>query len=305
MTDGMVFDIKRYAINDGPGIRTAVFMKGCPLKCWWCHNPEGQRTTAQLIFRSNRCKGTQACLAACPHGAITWKGGSLTDWQICDQCGKCAEACYSGGREIIGRKVSVDLLMAELLRDMPFYEQSGGGVTFTGGEPLFQSQFLREALVECKKHRLHTAVDTSGQATWSSFQGILPLVDLFLYDIKHMDAKQHIQYTSISNRKILDNLSRLAREKTTIIVRLPLIPGVNDDELNLELTASYLAALPHLQGVELMPYHAIGMAKYQALGMDYKMEDTPTPTSEQITGIEDLLASYKLSVIRHTTGRTL
>lgn len=305
MTYGTIFDIKRYAINDGPGIRTAVFMKGCPLNCWWCHNPEGQSPRPQLIFRANRCKGAQACLQACPLGAISWNESSITDWGTCDQCGKCAEVCFSGAREIIGRKVTVSELMEEIGRDIPFYDQSGGGVTFTGGEPLLQVRFLRDALLECKKQNIHTTVDTSGQTSWSNLLSILPMVDLFLYDIKHMDADKHVIYTSTSNRKIMNNLSNLAEEKAAIIVRIPLIPGINDDEQNLVQTAMYLASLPHLQGVELMPYHEIGVAKYQALGMQYKMGETPTPTNVQITSVEDIFSSYKLPVIRHPSGRIL
>ncbi len=305
MTSGMIFDIKRYAINDGPGIRTAIFMKGCPLKCWWCHNPEGQSLKPQLIFRANRCKSAQACLQACPRGAISWKDGSLTDWENCDQCGKCAEACFSGAREMVGRKITVDELMDEVMRDVPFYDQSGGGVTFTGGEPLFQAQFLREMLQASKRQGLHTTVDTSGQTSWTILESIFPLVDLFLYDVKHMDTQKHSKYTSVPNRKILANLSKLAAEKARIIVRLPLIPGVNDDPENLRQTATFLAALPGLQGVELMPYHEIGVAKYRGLGMRYKMNDTLPMNRDQINKIEEILATYKLPISRHASRRIL
>lgn len=206
---------------------------------------------------------------------------------------------------MIGRKVSVDELMSEIRRDIPFYDQSAGGVTFTGGEPLMQMQFLRDVLLECKKLSLHTTLDTSGQTSWANIESLLHLVDLFLYDIKHMDADTHTRYTSASNRKILYNLSKLAAENVSIIVRIPLIPGVNDDEQNLEQTAAYLRTLPQLQGVELMPYHDIGVTKYQALGMKYKMGDTATPTNDQIASIEDLFSRCKLPVIRHLSGREL
>jgi len=305
MSSGIIFDIKRYAIHDGPGIRTAVFFKGCPLDCWWCHNPEGQSGKPQLIFRSNRCKSSNACLDAGPREAITWKEGSVTHWDACDDCGKCAEVCFAGAREIIGREMTIHQLMAEVGRDIPFYDQSSGGVTFTGGEPMQQIEFLEEALHTCKEQQIHTTVDTSGHTSWKNISSILHLVDLFLYDVKLMDANQHIKYTSVSNRRILDNLYKLSSANAHIIVRIPLIPGINDNHENMELCGSYLAVLPHLDGVELMPYHEIGIAKYQALGMNYRMANTVSPTDEQISRVEELISGYHLPVIKHLSGRTV
>ena len=304
MTTGMIFDIKRYAINDGPGIRTAVFFKGCPLECWWCHNPEGQSGQPQLMFRSNRCNSSKACLQVCPRDAISWNDGSITDWEACDDCGKCAEVCYAGARELVGRKVTIDQLLAEIMRDIPFYDQSGGGVTFTGGEPIYQKEFLGEALLACKQQQIHTAVDTCGHSSWVNFKALLPLVDLFLFDVKIMDNNQHIKYTSISNRQILINLLKLSETGAHIIVRIPLIPGINDDNENLDECASFLSTLPSLDGVALMPYHDIGLTKYQALGMVYRLENTKTPTNEQVVEAEDLLSSYHLPVIKHS-GRAV
>jgi pyruvate formate lyase activating enzyme len=305
MASGMIFDIKRYAINDGPGIRTAVFMKGCPLECWWCHNPEGQNAKPQLIFRVNRCKAAKACLEACPQGAISWNDTSVTNWETCDQCGKCAEACMPGAREMIGRMISVEQLLMEIERDVPFYDQSGGGVTFTGGEPLQQMEFLRQVLQACKNLHLHTTVDTSGYTSAENLLSILPLVDLFLYDVKLMDAEKHARYTSVSNPKILSNLQKISRQGASIIVRIPLIPGINDDDNNLNQIGAFLASLPQLVGVELMPYHEIGVAKYQGLGMTYKLGSIVPPTTEQISKIEALFANYNLRVIRHPSGRVL
>jgi pyruvate formate lyase activating enzyme len=304
MSSGTIFDIKRYAINDGPGIRTAVFFKGCPLECWWCHNPEGQHSQPQLIFRSNRCQASKACIEACPLGAIRWDGKSITDWEKCDHCGKCAEVCYAGAREIIGREITVDQLMHEIIRDTPFYDQSGGGVTFTGGEPVFQTEFLFDALKACKRLAFHTAVDTSGHASWEAFERIHPLVDLYLFDLKLMEESRHRRYTSVSNQLILQNLSRLSIEGAHIQVRIPLIPGINDDRENICQSAEFLSSLPCLDAVQLMPYHEIGLAKFKSLGMDYKLINTRPAAREEIEAIESILIDYHLPVIKLNPGRT-
>jgi pyruvate formate lyase activating enzyme len=304
MSSGTIFDIKRYAINDGPGIRTAVFFKGCPLECWWCHNPEGQVSQPQLILRENRCKLSQACVEVCPQGAIVWDDRPITDWEKCDQCGKCAEVCYAGGREMVGRDVTADQVMAEVVRDVPFYDQSGGGVTFTGGEPMLQTEFLKETLLLCKEQHIHTAVDTSGQTSWENLHSIVPLVNLFLYDLKLMDESRHIKYTSVSNKLILKNLRKLVEAGAQIIVRIPLIPGINDDDENIKLCATTLARLPTLEGIEVMPYHEIGKAKYQSLGMKYKLENVQPPTEEQVFRVEEILSSQGIAVIKHQ-GRAL
>jgi pyruvate formate lyase activating enzyme len=304
MTTGMIFDIKRYAINDGPGIRTAVFFKGCPLACWWCHNPEGQSAQVQLMYRDNRCKSSMACLAVCPQEAITWDDGPITDRERCDDCGKCAEVCFGGAREVVGRKVSVNQIMDEIERDIPFYDQSGGGVTFTGGEPLYQIEFLRDALRVCREKQIRTAVDTSGHTAWANLELVLPLTDLFLYDLKLMDANQHSKYTGVSNKLILNNLTRLSKAGAHIIVRIPFIPGINDGPDNLKMCAAYLAELPTLEGVAFMPYHDIGAAKYQALGMQYTLGEIQAPSDEKIAQAEDLLRSYRLPVIKHP-GRSV
>jgi pyruvate formate lyase activating enzyme len=305
MPSGMIFDIKRYAINDGPGIRTAVFLKGCPLECWWCHNPEGQSSQPQLMFRSNRCKASKACIAVCPQKAISWVDGSITNWKACDDCGKCAEVCFAGAREMVGRVISVDQLMAEIMRDLPFYDQSRGGVTFTGGEPMFQREFLYGSLLACKNQEIHTTVDTSGHTSWDGFEAINPLVDLYLYDLKLMDDIRHKQYTSISNQLILENLQRLSRLKAHIWVRIPLIPGINDDRENIEESAAFLASLPSLDAVELMPYHDIGLAKFEALGMEYKLKEMHPASMGHIREIESILDSCKLPVIKHNSGRPI
>jgi pyruvate formate lyase activating enzyme len=303
MNHGFIFDVKRYAINDGPGIRTAVFFKGCPLECWWCHNPEGQSPNPQLMYRQNRCNASRACIDACPRGAVRWENGSITDWELCDQCGECAEACFAGAREMVGREISPSGLMAEISRDVPFYDQSGGGVTFTGGEPMAQIDFLVDVLGLCKEQQIHTTVDTSGNSSWEKFSLILPIVDLFLYDLKLIDPVQHRKYTSVSNELILRNLKKLSEIEAHLIIRIPLIPGINDDAENIEQSASFMAALPTLDGVEIMPYHDIGKAKFEALGMIYKLPDTKSPSREKVEAVEQLFSTYHLPVIKHN-GRS-
>ena len=206
--------------------------------------------------------------------------------------------------ELVGRQVSVNELVEEIKRDIPFYDQSGGGVTFTGGEPLYQMEFLMETLLVCKEKNIHTTVDTCGHCSWENMKSILPLVDLFLYDLKLMDANKHFQYTGISNRLILANLHKLSETGAHIIVRIPLIPGINDDDENLALSAAFLSKLTSLDGIEVMPYHDIGVGKYLALGMANKLGDIKSPTKGRVDNVEELFSKYHLPVIKHS-GRTV
>jgi len=274
---GMIFDIKKYAIHDGPGIRTTVFFQGCPLSCWWCHNPESQSRRPMLLYRANRCVLCGTCVEICPQNGISINGVATTDRAKCDVCGECAQVCYYGAREVSGREMSVAEVLAEIERDVPFYDQSGGGVTFSGGEPLLQRRFLAELLRECKGREIHTVVDTSGLAAWDVIYDIRDDVGLFLYDLKLMDNERHKQTTGVSNELILSNLKRLAESGSQIFVRIPLIPGINDDAENLAQSAAFIAALPNITGVELMGYHEIAAAKYEALGMDYPLPGTSPP----------------------------
>lgn len=226
MTSGIIFDVKRFSIHDGPGIRTTVFFKGCPLACLWCHNPESQSRAPQIMLRPSRCIACGACVDECAEGAITWNGGGvLTNRALCTSCGVCTQACVAEARELVGRKVTTAEIMAEISRDLAFYDESGGGVTFSGGEPLLQADFLLELLRECKRQEIHTAVDTSGAASWAALAQIAPFVDLFLYDLKLMDEARHKAATGAGNRLILDNLGRLAATGAAIQLRVALIPG--------------------------------------------------------------------------------
>lgn len=282
MQRGMVFDIKNYAINDGPGIRTTVFLKGCPLRCWWCHNPESQHPQPQIMFRENRCTQCGDCLPVCPQEALMLNGNLTLNRARCDDCGDCAEVCVYNALEITGETMTTAQVMAKIARDVPFYDQSGGGVTFSGGEPLLQREFLLDLLRTCKDWDLHTIVDTCGHVPWAALESVLPYTDLFFYDLKMMDSARHQHYTGVPNETILANLRRLAEAGAEVLVRVPLIPGINDDEENLRAAARFLASLPKIWPVEILGYHDIAKAKYEALGMDYKLPDTRPPTEEAL-----------------------
>ncbi len=282
MTHGYIFDIKKFSINDGPGIRTTVFLQGCPLDCPWCHNPEGRPTKPVLMYRANRCTLCGECVNVCKHDAIHINGQILTDRNGCTNCGKCTEVCYTGAREISGCRVSVDEVVAQVERDIPFYEQSGGGVTFSGGEPMMQPRFLKKLLHACREAGIHTAVDTSGCCSWDDLDDIRALTDLFLYDLKLLDETCHREVIGVSNRQILENLKRLSAAGAALYIRIPLIPGINDDETNLRQTGEFISRLNGITGVEVMGYHEIGLAKYQALDLPYRLKETHPPSAVQM-----------------------
>jgi len=297
MLTGTVFDIRKYSIHDGPGIRTAVFFKGCPLECHWCHNPEGRGYQPELIFRPNRCILCDDCLTVCPNEAVTRQGDTIRiDRRRCKVSGACAAACNAEALQVVGREMTVQQVLTEIEEDTVFYEQSGGGVTFTGGEPLAQPRFLLDLLSACRTRGLHTAVDTSGFAPWPVLDEVRPLVDLFLYDLKLMDDTRHIQWTGVSNADILSNLRRLSELGHQIKVRIPLIPGINDDEENLRQTGEFLAGLPHVPPVELLPYHNIAEGKYAGLGMEYALSDVHSPTPERMMESVAVLRGYGLEI---------
>jgi pyruvate formate lyase activating enzyme len=297
MLTGTVFDIKKYSINDGPGIRTTLFLKGCPLRCWWCHNPESQGKQVQLIYRSGRCDLCGACLEACQHSAIIWSiTGPLTDLAVCQRCGDCTRVCYAEARQQIGREMSLPEVMAGIERDVPFYDESGGGVTISGGEPLFQQEFSLGILKACREKEIHTVLDTCGYASPKTFRQVLPYVSLFLYDLKLIDAEKHRRYTGLSNELILQNLRELSASGTNIQVRIPLIPGINDDEEEMQRMGQFLSLLPHRPPVELLAYHNIAAAKYAGLGMESALPDLKPPTPEHIRACVAVLEGYGLQV---------
>lgn len=290
---GRVFDIQRFSVHDGPGIRTTVFLKGCPLRCLWCHNPEGISPEPELMFFEYKCLGCGTCVRACPVGAIvfpSFAGKPKLDREKCSGCGKCAEACPSGAWRLVGQTIGVEELLGILERDCLLYERSGGGVTFSGGEPLFQPEFLLAALEECKKRGIHTALDTSGFAPTAVLTKLASLIDLFLYDLKPMDEEEHRRYTGVSNRLIHENLKTLVKLGRPVIVRIPLIPGITDTERNIALLKAFLRELGRgIQNVEFLPYHDVA-EKYQRLGKNYGMPELPRPSAERLAEVRAKIA---------------
>lgn len=302
LNQGLIFDIRKFSLHDGPGIRTTVFFKGCPLSCQWCHNPESQSFQPEIMFWESRCIQCGTCFGHCPEEAIIPvkdQDGRIqypTDRNLCTQCGECVAVCPTSARELIGRCMSVTDVMNTIERDRTFYEESGGGVTFSGGEPLAQPAFLGDLLRACKKMDIHTAVDTSGYAAWDILEKIHPQVDLFLYDLKLMDDNRHRQYTGVSNRRILENLRALAECGVAIVIRFPLIPGINDDMENLCQLGEFLSALPGLDRLDVLPYHPSALGKYERLALSYSLPNMVSPSDERVLETVQILERYRLNV---------
>jgi len=294
---GIIFDIKRYAIHDGPGIRTTVFLKGCPLNCLWCHNPEGVVNRQQLIWRHERCLGCHNCQEICPEGAISFSREELIiNENQCNLCGDCVAVCHSQALELIGKEMTTAQVMHEVEKDIPFYDESGGGVTFSGGEPLMQPDFLHSLLKACNEKEIHTAVDTCGYVNSNILLRISDDVKLFLYDLKLIDEEKHIQFTGVSNQVILKNLKLLSQQGKKIIVRLPLIPGVNDDEENILATGNFVASLKNVEELNILPYHRAGIEKFKRLNKTKEAFIRHPPTTEEVRSIENTLKQFKLKV---------
>jgi pyruvate formate lyase activating enzyme len=297
MKDGMIFDVQKYAIHDGPGIRTTVFFKGCPLRCWWCQNPEGQDLKPELIYRKSRCIDCGECVKNCPQEAISLGAEHVSvNRENCVLCDDCSRICPSDALSIAGKQVSVKEILEEIEKDLTFFSESGGGVTFSGGEPLLQHDFLNTLLIECKERDIHTIVQTCGFASYEIIDRVRDKVDLFLYDIKIMDDRKHVKYTGASNVRILENLKKLAENGSSIVVSFPIIPGISDDEKNVTRIAQFIQPLPNIKQVNLLPYHRAGIEKYKNLGKPYRLNRIKPPSDQRIKSIKEKIESFGIRV---------
>lgn len=312
---GKVYDIQGFSVQDGPGIRTTVFLKGCPLRCPWCHSPESQQFHSQLSWISMRCIGIEKCgkcLTACPKDAIT-PGETIqhavskeniqlihVDRNICNNCGDCAAVCYPDALFMCGTDYKVDELAEKLSQDMPFFEQSGGGVTISGGEALSQPEFTLALLKALKEKGISTALDTTGFTKKENIDAVLPYTDLFLYDLKHMRSDQHKAVTGVPNEIILENAKRIAEAGGKLQVRIPVIPRFNDSEENIRETGEFCKSLGDaVTVIQLLPYHNMGVMKYQRISNDHKVLEAPVPTDEKIQSLKNILEDSGLPVTVH------
>ncbi|MBZ5618851.1 MAG: glycyl-radical enzyme activating protein [Acidobacteriia bacterium] len=303
----MVFNIMRFATHDGPGIRTTVFFKGCPLSCWWCHNPESQGFQPDLLYFDERCRHCGECVAACPQHAIRQTGEPVKSSQkddnkrssvpldVCRGCGRCAEVCQAEARQLAGKRMGLHEIVAEIEKDLIFFEESGGGVTLSGGEPLAQPEIAAAILRACCDRGIHTVLETCGYARPNTFRSVALLADLVLFDVKLMTAALHREYTGLSNIGILQNLEELFARGRPVTVRIPLVPGINDTAEEVDGFARYLGRFRGCR-VELLPYHRIGAAKYARMGRTYRLKDTPEPAAADLARIGDRLTRAGLNV---------
>lgn len=293
---GIIFNVQRFSIHDGPGIRTTVFVKGCPLKCKWCSNPESQNRERQLMVRLSRCVGCGACASACPEQAVTIDHNhrARMNWHKCRHCFSCIDACLYGAREIAGREVNVADLMTELMSDLVFYQTSAGGVTVSGGEPLGQSRFVEALLRACKQEGLHTAIETSGYGSGKAADRIARYLDLILFDIKQLNPVKHRRYTLVDNGRILDNLRRFA-ERVEVWFRIPLVKGVNDSIEHVSAVAD-LAVKLGIRKISLLPYHEGGVNKAAQIGARYQMPHARPPDAEHLQALALLVEKQNIQV---------
>jgi len=291
----MVIDITRMTVHNGPGIRTLILFKGCPLRCVWCSTPESQRESAEIAFYPDKCILCGDCIPVCPKSALVAGDVSISiDRELCDNCGLCASVCYAEALKLLGRLYTVDELVVEVKKDEVVYKHSGGGVTVSGGEPLLEPEFALKLLRALKENGTNIGVDTCGFVLREDIEAILPYVDFFLWDIKHMDDNTHSELTGVSNRLILDNLRFISENNIPVYLRLPVIPGYNDSEDNLRAVCEFAKDLPSLVEINLLPLHHLGKARYAALGREYPIDGILTINNDVLNEMKRLVESFGL-----------
>lgn len=304
---GIVTNIQRFSIHDGPGIRTTVFLKGCNLRCFWCHNPETWRPKPELQVFPNKCIGCGACIEACPQGAHAIVDGKKVYYRDrCVACGKCTETCYAEALVLVGDVMTVDDVMAEVLADRAFYETSGGGITLSGGEPALQLDFAYAILERCKAEGIHTAIETNANYPWAHLAKLLKVTDMVMTDIKHMDSAKHREVTGAPNERIIENHRRLMATDKPVIFRTPVVPTVNATPEEIGAIAAYIRELGNLRrdsgspapppSLDLLPFHRMAADKYHSLDMEYKAEHFVAPTKEEMAAFVEIAAAYGIDV---------
>jgi len=309
MTNGLVCNVQRFSVHDGPGIRTTVFLKGCTLRCFWCHNPESIRPKLELQLHMDRCIGCGECIRVCPTGAqtVTADGEMVFYREKCIACGACVEVCYAGARELTGRELSAEEVVDEILQDRAFYENSGGGVTLSGGEPVFQPEFSKEILARCREEGIHTAIETAGNVSWEKLSDLLTLTDMVMMDLKHMDSDKHKWAVGAPNELLKANARRIAETDKPTIFRTPVVPTVNATVEEIGAIAAFVRELQEhratLYGeaaapitLELLPFHRMAGDKYNSMGLTYRAKDLEPPTKETMVALAESAAAYGITV---------
>ncbi len=293
---GILLETKRFAVHDGPGIRTTFFLKGCTLKCIWCHNPESISGKPQLAYYQHKCINCGECVEVCQeHAHSIGENGHVFDAELCRNCGLCETVCLGKALKLYGKRMSVDEALQIALEDREFYLNTNGGVTISGGEPLFQPEFTIEFLATLKANKIHTALDSCCNVSWENLSATLPHTDLYLIDFKHADSEMHRKLTGHPNEKIKENLQKLSQNGAKIEIRIPFVPGCNDSDENMEETGKFLGALDNITYVKLLPYHALARSKYASLGIKDTMPQAESPDEDVLEHAASILRKYNLN----------